>query len=156
MPVIPASGGGKFGLCEPFLTIFRRNADGRSLDEPLPALTAQGTHVGLAEPFLVKFNGTGGAQSLDDPLDTVTTKDRFGLVQIEGTTYALDVKLRMLQPHELQLAMGFGDDYVFTGNRGEQIKQIGNAVCVHTAEALCRTALARYTRTEQRQQMAFC
>ena len=47
----------------------------------------------------------------------------------------------MLQPHELKQAMGFDPDYVITGNRGEQVKQIGNAWEVRKATALCRTIL---------------
>jgi site-specific DNA-cytosine methylase len=50
----------------------------------------------------------------------------------------LDIRFRMLQPHELAAAMGFPKDYRITGNRGEQVRQIGNAVVVEQAEALCR------------------
>jgi DNA (cytosine-5)-methyltransferase 1 len=79
---------------------------------------------------LVKYYGTAIGASLDEPLDTVTTKDRFGLVQFEvdGVTYGLDIRFRMLQPHELAAAMTFPASYPFTGNKSEQTKQIGNAV----------------------------
>jgi DNA (cytosine-5)-methyltransferase 1 len=42
----------------------------------------------------------------------------------------------MLQPHELAAAMGF-DGYEFAGTKTDQVRQIGNAVAVRTAEALC-------------------
>jgi DNA (cytosine-5)-methyltransferase 1 len=42
----------------------------------------------------------------------------------------------MLKPHELAAAQSFPKEYIFTGNRGEIVKQIGNAVCPKMAEAL--------------------
>ena len=63
-------------------------------------------------------------------------------MKIDGETYALDIRFRMLQPHELAAAMSFPEDYEFAGNKSEKVKQIGNAVPVQTARALCREALA--------------
>jgi DNA (cytosine-5)-methyltransferase 1 len=48
----------------------------------------------------------------------------------------------MLQPHELSAAQGFPDSYTFAGNKGERVKQIGNAVPVNVARALARGLLA--------------
>ena len=42
----------------------------------------------------------------------------------------------MLQPHELAAAQSFPQDYQFTGNRADVVKQIGNAVCPKMAQAL--------------------
>jgi DNA (cytosine-5)-methyltransferase 1 len=42
----------------------------------------------------------------------------------------------MLRPHELAAAQSFPRHYIFTGIRGEVVKQIGNAVCPKMAEAL--------------------
>jgi len=53
----------------------------------------------------------------------------------------LDVRFRMLQPHELARAQGFPDDYVFTGTKEARTAQIGNAVPVGVAYALGRSAL---------------
>jgi len=49
----------------------------------------------------------------------------------------IDIRLRMLKPSELAAAHSFPKDYVLTGNRGEQVKQIGNSVPVMTAAAMC-------------------
>jgi DNA (cytosine-5)-methyltransferase 1 len=89
------------------------------------------------EPFLVKYYGNEkSAESVNDPLDTVTTKDRFMLV--EPTTRRpvaeLDIRFRMLQPHELAAAMSFPKGYQFTGTKCDQVKQIGNAVPVQLAK----------------------
>ena len=46
------------------------------------------------------------------------------------------IGFRMLQPHELAAAQSFPQDYQFTGNRADVVKQIGNAVCPKMAQAL--------------------
>lgn len=134
-----------YGLAQPFLVILRNNCDARSIEEPVPALCANGEHVGLAQPFLVQYYGNSEAQSLEIPLPTITTKDHFGLVEPKigkGDKLAvLDIHFRMLQPHELAAAMSFPDKYYFHGTRQDQVKQIGNAVPVQLAAALCRAAI---------------
>jgi DNA (cytosine-5)-methyltransferase 1 len=103
--------------------------------------------IALVEPFLVKYYGTGCAQSTREPLDTVTTKDRHALVMpmvtVDGVQYRLDIRFRMLQPHELAAAQGFRRDYVFKGTKTEQVKQIGNAVPRRLARALVAAVLTQ-------------
>lgn len=108
----------------------------------------QGKEVQLTEedwakstPCIIKYNGTADAISIEDPLDTVTAKDRFGVIIPGKGVVGLDIRFRMLQPHELAAAMGFPKDYFFAGKRGEQVKQIGNAVSVNMAKALCKALL---------------
>ena len=115
-----------------------------SIDEPLPTVPATCQHA-LAEPFLVRYHGTGGAESVDRPLPTITARDRFGLVQ----PAQLDIRFRMLQPHELAAAMSFPDGYRFCGNRGEVVRQIGNAVPVSTARALAAGILGQCVATRR-------
>jgi DNA (cytosine-5)-methyltransferase 1 len=69
----------------------------------------------------------------------VTTRDRHALVDPDAAR--LDIRFRMLQPHELAAAMGFPSGYQITGNRSEQVRQIGNAVEVNVARELCRAML---------------
>jgi DNA (cytosine-5)-methyltransferase 1 len=116
-----------------------------SINSPLPTVTKVKS-LALVEPFLVEYYGTGGALSLKEPLKTQTGHDRFGLVepfifQHEDKTYRLDIRFRMLQPNELARAMSFPDDYKFQGNREQIVKQIGNAVPVKIANALCKALL---------------
>jgi DNA (cytosine-5)-methyltransferase 1 len=102
-----------------------------SIDSPVPTVVGSNTH-GLARPgFIVKYNGTATVCDPADPLDTITAKDRFGVL----TSEVADVLFRMLQPHELAAAMGFPASYIFTGTRGDRVKQIGNAVEVNKAKA---------------------
>ncbi len=65
------------------------------------------------------------------------------VVEIEGERYLLDIRFRMLKPHELAAAQGFPKDYKFTGNTTEVVKQIGNAVPKNLAKALVRAALTQ-------------
>lgn len=132
------------GLVEPYIVeVNHGEGDSRrthSIDKPLKTVTTQNGFA-LVEPMLVKYNGTGRAQRVSEPLHTITAKDRFALVVPKGSKFALDIRFRMLQPHELASAMGFPTEYKFTGNRQDQVKQIGNAVAVNTARALCRALL---------------
>lgn len=121
----------------------------RSVDQPLNT-TLTRDHMAIVQPFLTKYYGTALANSVDEPLDTITTRDRFGLCTplvvrtTDGQLVALDIRFRMLQPHELAAGMSFDRDYHFAGNKGDQIKQIGNAVPGECARALCRAQLAPF------------
>ncbi|HEX8287857.1 MAG TPA: DNA cytosine methyltransferase [Pyrinomonadaceae bacterium] len=110
-----------------------------SVDDPVNTVTAKCAFA-LVEPYLVRFKNNQDGQSIDDPLKTITTKDSYGLC-IPQLGAILDIRFRMLQPHELAAAMSFPKTYYFAGNREQKVKQIGNAVPVKTAEALCRAVL---------------
>lgn len=61
-----------------------------------------------------------------------------------------DIGLRMLQPRELARAQGFGDDYVLTGSKANQIARIGNSVCPPVAEAIVRANVVDAGQTARR------
>lgn len=136
LPTITAANRGELGLVEPFVLGQQSCAAPRPLSRPLPTIAGAGA-ISLVEPFLVPYYGTGVPSPVHDPVPTVTSKDRFGLVVPRDW----DIRFRMLQPHELAAAMGFPADYRFAGNRGDQVRQIGNAVPVGTAKALCMAVL---------------
>jgi hypothetical protein len=143
-PLSTIAGKGMYGVVEtdPFIVNMKGQSDARDIDEPTFTQTSGSAHQYLAEPYIVKFYGNEkSAESINDPLDTVTGKDRFGLC-IPSIGAVLDIRFRMLQPHELAAAMSFPPDYEFTGNREQKVKQIGNAVPLETAKALCRSLLA--------------
>jgi DNA (cytosine-5)-methyltransferase 1 len=130
-------------LVEPYLVEYHGSDVGRErvrpLSDPLPTQDTS-NRFGLCEPFIVTYYGTGQPASIADPLDTITAKDRFGLVlpMSDGRQVLVDIKFRMLQPHELAAAMSFPPEYQFTGTREQKVKQIGNAVPGRTAEALVK------------------
>lgn len=138
LPTVTGANRGEQALCEPFVIGQQSGAVPRPVSEPLPTLATRGA-IGFVEPFLVRYNGTGGPIPVGEPIPTITARDRFGLVDVDGMR--LDVRFRMLQPHELALAQGFPVGYRFVGNRTQQVKQIGNAVPVGTARALCLALL---------------
>lgn len=125
------------------------HCDGKDIRQPLPTITAGDGHFGEVRAFLIKYYGDATGQDIEKPLDTVTTKDRFGLVTIEGVDYQIvDIGLRMLEPKELYGCQGFPDDYIidhdYTGKtypRSEQVRRCGNAVCPPIPAALVKANL---------------
>lgn len=137
---------GDVALIEPHLLPQQSDGRLRPVSEPAPTVATSGA-IALVEPFLVSFYGNGQPHDIDSPAPTVTCKDRFGLVrpvvEIDGNRYLLDIRFRMLQPHELALAQGFPKGYQFTGTKTDQVKQIGNAVPRRLARAIVAAVLSQ-------------
>lgn len=124
--------------------------DGQRTDDPMPTITAGGTHVGEVKTLLV-VEGVDEerAQLALDFLREYCGPATSGLVSIEGVVYRIvDIGMRMLQPHELYRAQGFPESYIidrdYTGQRYAKDKQVarcGNAVPPPFAEALVRANL---------------
>ncbi len=123
--------------------------DGQPVTEPAPTITAGGNHVGEVRAFLLKYYGTDQDPNLGEPLHTITTKDRFGLVTVNGVDHVIvDIGMRMLQPHELFKAQGFPEDYIIDRDasgkpitKTAQVGRCGNSVPPPLAEALVRANL---------------
>lgn len=148
VPTVTAAHRGELGVVQPFLLppdgFYGGDASNppRSIDRPMQTVTQRGGGH-LVQPFLVQYNsGSDEAHSVEKPLPTVTTRDRLGLVQPSVDGWRLDVRFRMLQPHELAAAMSFPREYAFAGNKADVVKQIGNAVAVNVSKALCHSALS--------------
>jgi DNA (cytosine-5)-methyltransferase 1 len=122
------------------------NCIGQPVDEPLRTVAAGGGHFAEVRAFLMKYYGSGTGQELGEPMHTVTSDDRFGLVTIRGTQYAIvDIGMRMLEPRELYNAQGFPPDYVIETDcygkkypKSKQVARCGNAVPPPFATALVR------------------
>jgi len=72
----------KFGWPEPFLVILRNHMAGQSVDQPIPTIAANGTHIGLAEPVIMngrKGNKAKGVRS--EPIPTLDTKGGVWLAE---------------------------------------------------------------------------
>ncbi len=89
-------------------------------------------------------HGNGGWQRLDEPLRTITTLDRFGYVIPDSNGQH---KMRMLQPEELKLAMGYQKGYKLDKvdglTRRDRVKLMGNGVCPPVMEAIVKSLLAQ-------------
>ncbi len=152
VPAVTSAGAG--GVVQPFIVTVNHGDSGgtrvRSIDDPMATVTGS-MGEGIAQPSLIKFYGTADASGIDEPVPSVTTKDRFGLMILDWIeqgygVYLLDIRFRMLQPRELARAQGFPDEYQFTGNREDVVKQIGNAVPPDVANALCYEVLSSMER----------
>lgn len=149
LPVLDTSN--RYGVVQPFLLQLTHGGRCYPIDAPLPTITtARRGEIGIVEPFLVKFYGTADSRPLSEPIDTITSRDRYGLVQTTKARCHPDILFRMLQPHELAMAMGFTDGYGFSGTRADQVKQIGNAVPVGIATALCKSVLEEHSDEKRR------
>jgi DNA (cytosine-5)-methyltransferase 1 len=122
---------GWVGMIEPLFIPQHSCGEVRPTDNPLSTVATKGA-ISVVEPLLVEYYGNGKCQPVSEPVPAVTTRDRFALITPENVR----IGFRMLKPHELAAAQSFPKSYIFTGNRGEIVKQIGNAVCPKMAEAL--------------------
>lgn len=132
--------------------------DGQPVTEPMPTITAGGLHIGEVRAFLLKYYGNEKeGLNINDPLHTVTSRDRFGLVTVEGVDYQIvDIGMRMLQPHELYAAQGFPGWYIIDQDyrgvkyaKDKQVARCGNAVPPPFAEALVRANLPELCKVEE-------
>ena len=150
-PIMTVDGSNRYGLVTSFLSKFYKTGIGQDVREPLGTVTANagGGHFGEVRAFLIKYYGNGSAEDITEPLDTITSRDRFGLVTIQGVDYQIvDIGLRMLEPRELYGCQGFPGDYIidhdFEGHtypRSEQVRRCGNSVCPPLPAAMVRSNL---------------
>ena len=127
------------------------NCDGRAMDKPMHTIVASPGHWGEVRTFLISYYGNNGdvGQRVSEPLRTITTKDRFGIVTVQGQDYQIvDIGMRMLEPHELFAAQGFPANYIIDRDhegkrypKAAQVARCGNAVPPPFAEALTRANL---------------
>lgn len=150
-PIMTVDGSNRYGLVTSFLSKFYKTGIGQDVREPLGTVTANagGGHFGEVRAFLIKYYGNGSAEDITEPLDTITSRDRFGLVTIQGVDYQIvDIGLRMLEPRELYGCQGFPGDYIidhdFEGHsytRSEQVRRCGNSVCPPLPAAMVHSNL---------------
>lgn len=132
---------GHFGVVTAYVMKYFGQGTGEDCREPLHTITAGGLRFAAISAFLTKYYGSGvSCEPMDEPLATITTKDRFGLVNvavdIQGERYVIaDIFLRMLKPEELKVMQGFPKDYIIDRDyrwrkypASEQVKRIGNSV----------------------------
>lgn len=127
------------------LVKLRGECHGADLVQPVPTITAGGTHLAEVRAFLTAYYGGDAVpgQALTEPMRTITAKHRLGLVTVAGAEYQItDIGMRMLEPHELLRAQfgRFAESYDLSAatTKAAQVRLIGNSVCPEVAEALVR------------------
>ena len=131
----------RFSVVQPLVLGQHGGATARPIDEPCPTIATSGA-IRVATPVILDMSRPGGndsghIRSSEQPLQTLTTCDAVqGCFPVLADGRIVDIRIRMLKPSELAAAHSFPAGYVITGNRGEQVKQIGNSVPVRTAEAM--------------------
>lgn len=137
----------KYALTTPFMMAIDHTSSKNStwsIQSPLSTITAKGRHAVVAA-FIHKYYGQEDKQQITEPLHTITTRDRFGLVEIKGVKYqVIDIGFRMFSPRELYLAQGFPEDYkisIIMPNgkpitKTAQVRMCGNSVSPMVAKAL--------------------
>lgn len=151
-PIMTIPTSNRFGLVTAHICKFRGSNIGQPADAPLQTISAGGNHHALVQAFLIAYYGTSVGQPIDEPINTIVSKDRFGLVYVRGTPYQIvDIGMRMLQPHELYPAQGFGPHYIYThGHDGRkfskavQVDKCGNSVPPPLAESIVRAACPEF------------
>ncbi|MFJ5338340.1 DNA cytosine methyltransferase [Pectobacterium sp. CHL-2024] len=140
----------KHAVVTSHLVKMRGTNTGQPIETPLQTVTAGGNHFGEVRAFLLKYYGNEKeGVDINDPMHTVVSRDRFGLVTVEGVDYQIvDIGMRMLQPHELYAAQGFPEWYIIDQDfrgvkyaKDKQVARCGNAVPPPFAEALVRANL---------------
>lgn len=130
-------------LISPPFTVSVTHSDERlkAVDQPFNTVMPQGNPGLVVPPFVMSYYGSNPVYAgVGEPLPGVTTVQRHALVDPE--TLIEDCGFRMLEPEELKRGMSFPTEYVILGNKRDQVKQIGNAVCCNVAYWITRQCIA--------------
>jgi DNA (cytosine-5)-methyltransferase 1 len=126
------------------LVKLRGECNGADVQEPMPPITASGTHIAEVRAFLTTYYGSGSQWAdLNKPMPTITALHRLGIVVVKGTAYQIvDIGMRMLEPHELLAAQfgRFAKGYNLSSakTKRDKVRLIGNSVAPECAEAVVR------------------
>lgn len=127
-------GAGEGSPPEPFMTVLRRNADGRSLDRPAPTMTAGGTHLGLVEPFVFGNRTNNVPKKVSEaPLPTATTTTGGGMALVlpqNGTNRARSLS----EPAPVITTTSRGIALVLPQHGGGRARQVGQPVPTVTCD----------------------
>lgn len=140
-------------LCAAHIVEFKGQDKGQKIDKPLRTITQSAGEFGLCHTVIRKYTEGENMRRWPKVRELLNRycgyslkDDEIVILMIGGTAwYIRDILLRMLQPRELYLAMGFPPDYIierdYLGHEYKKAKQVarcGNAVCPPMAEAVVR------------------
>lgn len=138
MPVITTFNNEHQLVVPPYL-LSMNHSDERSdsTEQPMPTVMPQTVRALVIPPIVAAYYGNDWTYAAaSEPMPTQTTVQRHALITPEEMLP--DCGFRMLSPAELQRGMSFEDSYIILGNKREQVRQIGNAVCPNVAEAIVK------------------
>lgn len=133
----------------PFMVENKGKSKSREIDQALSTLTTNVSHGILSteavNAFFSYYYGKAQSSGMGDPVGTMSTRDRVALV----LSYPENVKLedctyRMIQPHEVQRAMAFDEDYIVLGSGKDKVRQLGNAVTPPAMEWLLEKGIETF------------
>lgn len=118
----------------------------RDVREPLATVCASGNHHMLVRQNTPRGNPAQMCTPTTEPARTLTTAGHQSLVGWPSVPPdPQDCTFRMLAVPEIQAAMAFRPDYIVTGNKREQVMQLGNGVTPPAAEFLIRAVAEAIT-----------
>lgn len=138
------AGGQHHGLVvPPFILDHLGEYRPREITRPMSTVCAGGEHHSIVLPpaWLMTYYQHGQMVPVEEAAPTVTTLERHALVTGGGVAVE-DCGFRMLVPKEIQAAMAFPENYILTGTRREQVKQLGNAVTPPAMRCLMERVIA--------------
>lgn len=117
----------------------RNHGVAKPTSHPIDTVSAEGNHHALVMRNNESRGDSGGmCTSVEEPLRALTTAGHQSLLE-PSVPVSLDVDdagFRMLEPHEIQMGMGFAADYHLVGSKRDKVKQAGNAVTPPAARDL--------------------
>lgn len=90
-------------------------ASAHDLEQPVPTVAAQGTHLAVSATFLVRYNGQSCAQPVDAPIGTLDTRDRYGSAEVELSQ--AEIPKSAHQVYDLLVRHGYDGSYLDHENR---------------------------------------
>lgn len=137
-----------FALVRSFVLGQQGGASLRPDGEPCPTVATAGS-IRKVDAVILDMSrpagkDSGHIRSAKKPMQTITTYDNIqGVFAVLDDGRLLDIRIRMLKPSELAAAHSFPKDYKLSGNRADQVKQIGNSIPVQTAKAIVKAMFER-------------
>lgn len=139
----------RFSVVTPFVMDMSHPAseDNRrvtSATDPAKTITTRNNQA-VVQPLILGRDACACCRPAAKPMPTLTCGGAMrGIFPMLEDGRLVDIRIRMLKPSELAAAHSFPADYKLTGNRGDQVKQIGNSVPVRTACAMCKADLMSF------------
>lgn len=123
----------------PYLISYYGQGGDSDVSQPVPTITTKDRHALVTPSFILAHYSNAVYTEINHPMSTIVGITHHSLITAEEMLP--DCGFRMLEPHELKRGMSFPDSYVILGNKRDQVRQVGNAVCCNVAEAIAQRVM---------------